>query len=167
MDAKHYFDVEAYFRTLCDANRLARAESFRFCTCSGIESLQEPLQRFARDKAFFCVDDINDGSITRGQGGGFYKHRTITVFLMRRYTFNDEPSRLHALSVCRRLMTQLLSKLIVDAEDLENELVYLDTANVMCRELGQYFLNGCTGLYFMIDISEPVDLVYASEEWQS
>lgn len=64
-------------------------------------------------------------------------------------------------------MNQLLSKLIVDAEDLENELVYLDTANVMCRELGQYFLNGCTGLYFMIDISEPVDLVYASEEWQS
>lgn len=119
MDAKHYFDVEAYFRKLCDANRLARAESFRFCTCSGIESLQEPLQRFARDKAFFCVDDINDGSITRGQGGGFYKHRTITVFLMRRYTFNDEPSRLHALSVCRRLMNQLLSKLIVDAEDVQ------------------------------------------------
>lgn len=165
MDAKHYFDIEAYFRKLCEANRLAQAESFRFCTCSGIESLQEPLQRFSRDKAFFCVDDVNDGSITRGTGGGFYKRRTMTVFLMMRYTFNDEPSRIEAMGVCRRLFNQLLSRLIVDAEDLQNELVYLETSNVMCRELGQYFLNGCTGLYFMVDVSEPVDLVYAEEEW--
>ena len=89
----------------------------------------------------------------------------MTVFLMKRYAFNDEQSRIEAMGVCRQLFNQLLSRLIVDAEDLQNELVYLETSNVMCRELGQYFLNGCTGLYFMIDVSEPVDLIYSAEEW--
>ena len=33
------------------------------------------------------------------------------------------------------------------------------------RELGQYFINGCTGLYFMVDVSEPTNLCYNEQEW--
>ncbi|MDE6126591.1 MAG: hypothetical protein K2G30_06520, partial [Muribaculaceae bacterium] len=69
--------------------------------------------------------------------------------------------------VCRDLFRQVMSRLIVDGDDKKNELVFLHTETVLSRELGQYFMNGCTGLYFMIDVSEPVDLVYDPGEWRS
>lgn len=165
MDARHYFDSEAYFRNLCEHNILARDNGFRFCTCSGIESLQGPLDRFKTANAFFCLDDTNDGAVTRGRSGGWFKRRTFTVFLLHRYRLRDETDRSARLAVCRDLFRQLLSKMIVDSDDLSNELIYLNTGGVLSRELGQYFMNGCTGLYFMIDVDEPVDLTFNSEEW--
>ena len=36
----------------------------------------------------------------------------------------------------------------------------------MSRELGQYFLSGYTGLYFMVEVSEPIDLVFDESQWQ-
>lgn len=166
MDAKNLFDAEAYFRDMAERNRLARENDFRFCTCSGIESLQGPIEMFTDAPAFFCLDDTNDGVMFRGRSGGWFLKRTFTVFVMKRYDFNDEPSRIAALAVCRRLMQQVASRMIVDAADMSNELVYLHVDNILSRELGQYFLNGCTGLYFMIDVSEPVNLTYDTDEWQ-
>lgn len=165
MDAKRFFDSETYFAGLCDMNRLAHAQGFKFCTCSGIESLQGPLDRFRTTNAFFCLDDTNDGQLFQGKNGGWFKQRTFTVFILHRYRFNDESDRAAKLAVCRSLFRQIMTKMIVDADDWRNELVYLHTENVLSRELGQYFLNGCTGLYFMIDVSEPVDLKYNIEEW--
>lgn len=166
MNAIDYFNSEKYFSALCADNRLAADNGFKFCTCSGIESLQGPLERFRTTQAFFCLDDTNDGALFQGRGGGWYKKRTFTLFLMHRYRFGDETERAARLGLCRTLFRQLMSRMIVDADDLQNEMVYLETENVMCRELGQYFLNGCTGLYFMIDVSEPVNLKYNPGEWK-
>lgn len=159
------FDAHVYFRELCSHNKLASEGGFHFCTCSGIESLQEPLQNYRTRSAFFCVDDTTDSAVFRGRGGGHYVRRVFTVFLLRRYRIDDLTDRQAQLDVCRRLFNQLLSKMIVDEDELHNELVYLRTDNVLSRELGQYFLSGCTGLYFMVEVSEPVDLVYNEEQW--
>ena len=167
MDPYSYFDAIDYFKRMSSANRLAVEHKFKFCTCSGIETLQEPLDEFRTTSAFFCVDDTNDGAMFRGKNGGWYKKRTFTVFLMYRHEFNNMPERAERLDVCRRLFNQVVSKLIVDADDLSNDLVYLDTGNILSREFGQYVLNGCTGLYFMIDVTEPVNLEYDSEQWMS
>lgn len=167
MDSKRFFNAEEYFGTLCKANRLASEHDFQFCTCSGIGSLQGPLERFRSARAFFCLDDTNDGALFRSRSGGWNKKRTFTVFLLHRYTFNDEVDRAARLGVCRDLFRQLMSRMLLDADDLCNELIYLHTEKVLSRELGRYFMNGCTGLYFMIDVSEPVDLKYDPEEWQS
>lgn len=165
MNAKTFFDAEIYFANLCAKNRLAQDHDFTFCTCSGIQSLQGPLERFRSSKAFFCFDDTNDGALFQGKGGGWYKKRTFTVFIMHRYKILDEDSRRDALGLCRDLFRQIMSKMILDADDMKNDLIFLHTDNVLSRELGQYFLNGCTGLYFMIDVSEPVDLVFDKSEW--
>jgi hypothetical protein len=37
---------------------------------------------------------------------------------------------------------------------------------IRSRELGGQFLNGCTGLYFMVALDEPTDLQYNQDEWQ-
>lgn len=167
MDANNLFDSEAYFASLCADNRLAGEFGFKFCTCSGIESLEGPLEEFRDRDAFVCLDDTNDGALFRGLGGGWYKKRTFTVFVLHRYEFGNMADRKEALSRCRTLFSQFVSRMIIDEDDLKNELIYLETQNILSRELGQYFLNGCTGLYFMIDVSEPVDLRYNPTEWQS
>lgn len=167
MNAKEFFNAGGYFASLCERNKTARANGFRFCTCSGIESLQGPLDRFQTDSAFFCLDDTNDGQLFRGNSGGWFKRRTFTVFLLHRYEFDNEDDRAARLGLCRDLFRQVVSRLIVDGDDMKNELVFLHTETVLSRELGQYFMNGCTGLYFMIDVSEPVDLVYDPEEWRN
>lgn len=166
MDAKNYFDAETYFREMCESNRLASDSGFTFCTCSGLTALQGMLDEFRTSNAFFCLDDTNDGNLFRGRSGGWFKKRTFTVFIMHLYDYGDMRSYASALGLCRTLFSQVMSRLIVDADDPANELVYLHTENVLCRELGKHSLNGCTGLYFMIDVSEPVDLTYDRSLWQ-
>ncbi len=167
IDGKHYFDSEAYFRGLCEANALAAERGFRFCTCSGIESLEEPLNLMRRERAFFCLDDTNDGSLARGKGGGWYKNRTMTVFLLHRYKDGDLSDRSDKLGLCRELMRQVVSRMLADERRLELDMVMLQPERILSRELGQYFLMGLTGVYFLVDVAEPVDLTYNAEEWIS
>jgi len=165
MDARDFFDADGYFRQLHAANRMATGNGFVYCNCSGINTLEGVLDNFRTAGAFFCVDDTNDGALFQGHGGGWYKKRTFTVFLLHRYAFGDMADRAKALRKCRTLFRQVMSRMLIDADDMSNELVYLHTDRVLSRELGQYFINGCTGLYFMIDVSEPVDLRYDDAEW--
>ncbi|MBR3896804.1 MAG: hypothetical protein IKJ42_07325 [Bacteroidaceae bacterium] len=165
MDAKRLFDAHTYFCNLCKSNRLTEQYGFHPCTVSGIGSLQEPLQQFRQKTAFLAVDDTNDAAIVQ-QAGGFFKKRTFTVFLLMRYRMDDMADRQTKLDICRNIFLQLISRMIIDKEDLSNELVYLNTARIMSRELGTYFMSGCTGLYFMTDVLEPVDVSYNEEEWK-
>jgi hypothetical protein len=167
MDAKNFFDYIGYFENLCRSNKLAQDLNFKFCTCSGIETLQGPLQQFRTAQAFFCVDDTNDGATIRGSNGGWFKKRTVTVFLLHRYNMKLMESYMAALDKCRALFRQLLTRMLVDEDALNNEMVYMRTQNVLSRELGQYFLNGCTGLYFMVEVAEPIDLTFDSDEWKN
>lgn len=152
-------------RRLCETNRLARRVGFAFGVCSGIGSLEGVLGNYRTGKAYMLVDDANDGKLFRGRGGGWYKQRTVTVFLLHTYRRDDMSDRSEKLSLCRELFRQLSTRLLVDAGNLNNEMVYLHADNILCRELGRYFMNGCTGLYFMVDVSEPVDLRYDKDEW--
>lgn len=159
------FDAVGYFKELCSLNRLAGEKGFYPCVCSGIDSLEEVLENFKRQQNFLAVDDTNDG-VTERLSGGFFKKRTYTVFLLHRYEFGNMKDREEALSVCRELFRQIHSRLLVDCERYGSNLIYMNVDNVFSRELGQYFLNGCTGLYFMFDVSEPLDLIYDKDEWK-
>lgn len=165
MDANNLFDAIGYFQELCSKNKLAKKHEFHPCTCSGIHSLQGVLQEFRYHSAFFAVDDTNDG-VTEKRSGGYFKKRTFTVFLLKSYRIDDMADRQNSLDVCRQLFRQVHSRLIRDKENLDNELVYLDTEKIFSRELGRYFINGCTGLYFMAEVSEPTNLCYDEQEWE-
>lgn len=167
MDALDFLDPEDYFHGLCSSNRYAKKHNFHCCSCSGIDTIEGPLEQFKRENAFFCTDDTADGQFFQGRGGGWFMRRTFTVFIMHRYTFNDMKDRKAKLAVCRNLFRQIVSKMLVDSDSPDNEYAYLHTESILSRNFGKYFLNGCTGLYFMIDISEPVDLRYINEEWDN
>lgn len=164
MDTKTLFDSYSYFGELCRQNRLAQVQGFQFCRCAGLNGLQEAIDKFRTAAAFFCVDDTTDGT-TFERNGGYFQRRVFTVFLLKNYQFDNMKDRMDSLMVCRRLFAQLYSRMLVDSDRLYNDLIYLNTSRVHFREIENYFLNGCTGLYFMIDVDEPVNLAYDETEW--
>lgn len=165
MDAKNLFDFHAYLEQVTSKNKLCRREGFRLTTCSGINGLEGLLQQFQQTANFIAIDDITTGSTTN-HSGGWFERRTFTVFILMRHRFGDEQDRQDKLMTCRRLKHQLQSRFILDQADLNNELVYLGVDNMPASDMAQYFLNGCTGLYFMVNVDEPVDLSYDAQEWE-
>lgn len=61
----------------------------------------------------------------------------------------------------------IFSRLLHEADDWSNEHLFLNLADVRSQELGGTFLNGCTGLYFMLTMDEPTDVSFTDGEWQS
>lgn len=159
------FDGYEYFSKLCKKNRLAQKHSFQFCRVTGLGGMEEVLNNFRKVKTFFAVDETSDGS-TVCVNGAFFKRRIYTIFLWYKYTLNDMNQQHEALCVCRTIYDQLCSKMLVDREILQGDLIYLNIDRIHFREMEKYFMNGCTGLYFVIDVDEPIDLSYNAEEWE-
>lgn len=164
MDDINYFDAHAYFKRLASLNKLAREHAFYPCSCSGINTLEDVLEHFRTEKAFVCVDDTNDTAI-QCRNGSWFQRRVFTVFILIRYRMMDMTDRANKLNICRQLFRQIHSRMIVDKHKSDGDLAYLNVEDVLVRELGEYFISGCTGLYFTIDNFEPVNLCYNDEEW--
>lgn len=158
------FDFNGYMEGLCFKNRLARALAFQPCSCSGIQYLEGMLSHLRSVANFFCVSDVSDGS-TVCRGGGYFRRRVFTVYLLMRFTTGDTMQQEQRMDTCRELFRQVHSRLLRDEARLDNELVYLNVADIRSRDLGGMFLTGCTGLYFMVSVDEPVNLCYNVDEW--
>ena len=165
MNTKTLFDFVGYIKGLTQQNRLANNHQFVPCTCSGIGYLEDVLSRLRNERAFVCVSDVCEESITR-HGGGWFKRRVFTVFLLSRYNVRDTEDYRTKMNLCRELFRQFHSRFIVDEHRLQSELTYMAVDEIRSRELGGQFLNGCTGLYFMVALDEPTDLQYNQDEWQ-
>lgn len=159
------FDFHKYIERLARECRAAAAAGFTPCHCSGVAYLEGVLDRLRTARAFVCIDDVCEESTVQ-RGGGWYKRRVFTVFLLHRYDVRRLGDLMEKMDLCRELLRQFHSRMIHDADNLGNRLTYLDVANVRSRELGGDFLNGCTGLYFMVAIDEPTDLQFRPDEWQ-
>lgn len=165
MNTKTLFDFVGYIKNLTQQNCLANDHQFVPCTCSGIGYLEDVLSRLRNERAFVCVSDVCEESITR-HGGGWFKRRVFTVFLLSRYNVRDTEDYHTKMNLCRELFRQFHSRFIVDEHRLQSELTYMAVDEIRSRELGGQFLNGCTGLYFMVALDEPTDLQYNQDEWQ-
>lgn len=164
MDTHTLFDFHAYMASLVEQNRLAQERGFRHRTCTGISGLQGLLDGFQSVANFVASDDITPGQTVQ-HGGGWFQRRSFTVFILMRYTFGDERDRQQKLDLCRTLMRQFQSRFILDEAELQSDLIYLGVDRMNTTDIGSQFLSGCTGLYFMVNVDEPVDLSYNAEEW--
>lgn len=158
------FDFHQYARTLTAENRLARREGFHFCTCSGLEQMQGALEQLRAKSRFVVADDVTTGETVR-RGGSFFQRRTFTLFLLSRFRPGDEASRRAALDLCRELRRQIESRMVRDSIRLADEMVYLHVDQMPSTETGSRLLAGCTGLYLMVTVDEPLDLCFREEEW--
>ncbi|MBP3228206.1 MAG: hypothetical protein J6M53_05405 [Bacteroidaceae bacterium] len=164
MNPKTLFDFHSYLYALTEKNKLARQHGFLPCSCSGIGYLEDLLTNNRSHSAFVCLSDTTEDSTTR-KGGGWFKRRVFTVFILCRYNTRSQQDYRDKLGVCRELFRQLHSRFLIDEHDLQSDLAFLNVQDIRSRELGGQFLNGCTGLYFMLAIDEPIDLQFNKEEW--
>jgi hypothetical protein len=95
------------------------------------------------------------------------KTRVFTVFILHRYRFDDMDDYERAMGVCREVQRQLHSRMLHDAAQYSDDLMQLSLRDIRSRELGGHFLNGCTGLYFMVSMDEPTELCYNPDEWNN
>lgn len=82
------------------------------------------------------------------------------------YRFNDMTDRDDKLDICREIFRQMNSRILYDRDcECDDRLTYLNFENVFVRELSGYEKNGVTGLYFMIQNEQPIDISYDRAEW--
>lgn len=158
------FDFYNYMATIAQHNRFAIDHNFLSCTASGIQGLEEPLQRYRSTANFICTSDISDEA-TFLRSGGWFRRRSVMVFLLMRYRVGDESDRREKMDDCRELLRQIQSRIVRDNQQLVTEDLYLNIDTFRASELGSAFLNGCTGLYFMLSLDEPTSLNYQPSEW--
>lgn len=157
------FNFYNYFETLATTNKLATANDFHFCRTSGITGLEEAVNQMQKKIAFFCCDDVTDGSIIC-RNGNFFTRYIFTIFLLKRTDLNDMNHFADTMTVCRTLRTQIYKRILRDSEIIE-ELTYLDRSAVLFRELEKTALAGCTGTYFMFNVDIPTDLSYEENDY--
>ena len=152
------FPALDYFTQLAQSNRLAVEHKFHPCLCSGPDSIDGIMQGFKKYQNFIMVDDTTSQQ-TFSNGVGFFRRDVYTVFIVAAY-------REQKLMLCRQLFRQFHSRLLHDRDALgDDRLTFLNLGNVYSTELPRYSYNGVTGLYFMIQNEQPIDISYNESEW--
>lgn len=166
MAAENTFNAPAYFKDLAEKNKLAKTNSFMVGYCAGPDGINDVLQDFRKVKNFILIDDTTSQN-TYSHGVTFFDRNVYTVFILAGYKMDDMEDRQEKLNLCRKIFRQFHSRLIKDKSSLVfgNELSYLDVQSILSKELPRYSLNGVTGLYFMVNNEEPVDLTYNANDW--
>lgn len=161
------FDPISYFRTLAKTNKICKSNNFVFDLCSDPDSLQGLISNYKTATNFVFASDTVDSN-THSQGIGFFDRQVYTVWILASYKFDDMADREIKLKQCRSVFQQFLSRLIKDKEDMtyDDDLAFLDVQKVYKHELGRYSMSGVTGLYFMINSDEPIDLQFDKSQWE-
>lgn len=166
MAQEKLFDIYGYLEGLGKQNKLAVENGFKTGFCSGMGGLQDMMADFRIQQDYILVDDTTSQN-TYSNGVSFFRKDVYTVFIVAGYRIDDMKDREAKMNLCRRIFRQIHSRLIHDRDELVygDSLEYLDVERVYSQELPQYFMNGVTGLYFMLNNDEPVDLSYNGNDW--
>lgn len=157
-------DIINYMQRLTQESRLAQQHQFAHTTCSGLGYLEGMLEAYQSTANFVCTSDVCQESLY-AQSGGWFKRRVYTIFILARYEYGNQTDYNLKINLCRELARQFTARMLHDSLQLQTDMLYLDTDNIKCSELGGIFLNGTTGLYLMVGLDEPTDLTYNPDQW--
>ena len=156
------FDPIQYMQTLHSKLKLTK-DKYKFTTVSGVAELEGVLANFKREKFFFAVDDSQDGITFRGAAAGYFERRPYTVFILGKADYGDMDKRKEVLAEAKNIYQTILSKLIKD----KSSIPVLNMENIRFFEVPPAFAFGCSGLYFIFTVENPVSLVYDAAEWDN
>ena len=154
------FDPITYMKTLHSKMKLTTSK-YRFETVSGLNALEGILDHSRTDKYFFAVDDSQDGMTFRGAGGTYFERRPYTVFILGKADYGKMDQRAAVLIEAKEIFRNILSKLILDKKSIS----VLDIERIQFYEVPPAFAAGCSGLYFIFNVENPVNLVYDATAW--
>lgn len=154
------FDPIAYLQTVHSKLKATKTK-YKFCRISGIAALEEVLQNFKREKYFFAIDDSQDGLTFRGAGGGYFERRPYSVFILGKADYGNMDQREAVLAEAKVIYRNILTKLIKDKLAIK----VIDMETIRFYEVPPAFASGCSGLYFIFTVENPVNLQYDTAEW--
>ena len=157
------WDATAFFERLASANKLAKANSFRFCRVSGLDGFEEALQSLQSATAFIAVSDISQGYTELNNSP--HTRRVKTVFLAMRHAIDDMSARQECMDIMRELFRQFMSVLIQEKTRGEEEHIYLDP-RISFQEIDRYFFSGCACAFFEVAVDKFTKLQFNPEEWE-
>lgn len=154
------FDPISYLAQLHGELKIT-AEKYKFVKVSGTGALEGVLENSRREKHFFAVDDSQDGTTFRGAGAGYFERRPYTVFVLGKADYGDMETRATVLEEAKTIYRHIMSRLIKD----KLTIPVLDLERVRFYEVPPAFATGCSGLYFVFNVENPVSLLYDEEAW--
>ena len=157
------WDATAFFASLTETNKFAKAHDFVFAKVSGLDGFEEALQQLQSATAIIAVSDISQGYIEVNNNP--HTRRVKTVFLAMRHAIDDMAARQLCMDTMRELFRQFMSKLILEKTKQEQHNIYLDS-RISFQEIDQYFFSGCACAFFQIAVDTYTDLRYDPSEWQ-
>lgn len=159
------FDANKYFEDIVASNKLLVDNGFKFTRLTSQAMVEEIHSQMQKHPAILALNDISDGNVQVGRGGTYYRTRVFTVHLFKRCKYGHMDDYIANLNLCRTIMQSIFSKMILDADKLANELIYMDVDRMPFQEYDKYLLNGHSGVLFMFNVKEPVSLCYNKSEW--
>ncbi|WP_443865688.1 hypothetical protein [Leyella stercorea] len=157
------WDATAFFASLTEKNKFAKAHGFVFARVSGLDGFEEVLQQLQSATAIVAVSDISQGYIEVNNSP--HTRRVKTVFLAMRHAILDMEARQMCMNIMRELFRQFMSKLILEKTKQEQNNIFLDP-RISFQEIDQYFFSGCACAFFQIAVDTYTDLRYDPTEWQ-
>lgn len=157
------WDATAFFASLTDSNKFAKAHDFVFARVSGLDGFEKVLQQLQSATAIVAVSDISQGYIEVNNSP--HTRRVKTVFLAMRHAILDMEARQMCMNIMRELFRQFMSKLILEKTKQEQNNIFLDP-RISFQEIDQYFFSGCACAFFQIAVDTYTDLRYDPTEWQ-
>ncbi len=156
------FDPVTYMQSLHDKMKLTK-EKYKFVKVSGLAELEGILDNFRRHKNFFAVEDAQQGETFRGAGGTYFERRFYTVYILGTAEYGDMEQRAVVLTEAKAIFRNILSKLIRD----KLLIPMLDVEKIRFYEVPPAFATGCSGIYFIFFVDNPVNLTFNATEWDN
>ena len=157
------FDAIAYFEDKNGKLKLTKG-NYTFCKVSGLNNMEEVIQKMKSSTSFLAVDDTDDG-MTVKRGGAWFNRRTVFIYILKKFKQQDQSDRKAKVEETLLVHKSLLSKLIIDKHNVA-ELQFFDDNRIPFHEVPGMFVAETCGIYFSITIEEPISLEYDASQWE-
>ena len=152
-----------YFENINNTLKLTKGK-YTFCRVTGLNYLEDILANTRGSNSFFGVDDTDDG-VTILKGGGWFNRRSVVVYILTKYDFKSQTDREEKTAETRLIHKKVLAKLIKDSSSVD-ELMYLDKTRFPYHEVPGMFAAGTCGMYFIVTIDEPTELIHDADDYE-
>lgn len=159
---KGSWDSAAFFESLTRHNILAQSYGFTFCRISGLQGLEDALQRDALN--LVCISDVSEGYVELDVSP--HNRSVKTVFMAMRHEVEDMDGRMRCMEVMREIFRQFMSVLIREKIKLEEAHIFIDP-RINFNEIEQYFFTGAACCFFNIAVDVVTDLRLNRAEWSA
>lgn len=157
------WNAVSYFEDLNGKLKLTKGK-YTFCRVTGLNYLEEILSNIKGSTAYLGVDDTDDG-VTIQIGGGWFNRRSVVVYILEKYTYGNETDREEKLTGIRIIHKKILAKLIKDSSSVDG-LMFLDKTRFPYHEVPGMFAAGTCGMYFIMTLNEPTELIYDASDYE-